>query len=86
MSMLDIMKSEQGYCSDYKDMPSDLQNIAKELCWEYNQTSPKEKDKRASLLQKLLGDCHPLTFIEPSFRCDYGFNIHTSGLDRKSVV
>ena len=23
---------------------------------------------------------HPLTFIEPWFRCDYGFNIHTHGL------
>ena len=31
-------------------------------------------------MQELLGSCHPLTFIEPSFRCDYGFNIHTHGL------
>lgn len=22
----------------------------------------------------------PLTFIEPDFHCDYGFNIHTHGL------
>lgn len=35
---------------------------------------------RAEILRELLGTCHPLTFIEPSFRCDYGFNIHTHGL------
>ena len=31
-------------------------------------------------MQQLLGTCHPLTFIEPSFHCDYGFNIHSHGL------
>lgn len=80
MTMLDIMKQKQAYCSDHRDMPSELQQRAKTLCWEYNQTSPAETDKRAALLQVLLGNCHPLTFIEPSFRCDYGFNIHTHGL------
>lgn len=50
------------------------------LCWRYNQTSPEEGDVRAEILRELLGTCHPLTFIEPSFRCDYGFNIHTHGL------
>lgn len=80
MTMLEIMKQKQAYYSDHRDMPSELQQKAKTLCWEYNQTSPAETDKRAALLQELLGDCHPLTFIEPSFRCDYGFNIHTHGL------
>ena len=61
-------------------MPSQLQQKAKQLCWEYNKTSPKEGEKRAEILRELFGDCHPLTFIEPSFRCDYGFNIHTYGL------
>ena len=74
------MKQNQGYYSNNRDMPSKLQEKAKFLCWKYNQTSPLEKDKRQSLLQELLGECHPLTFIEPSFRCDYGFNIHTHGL------
>ena len=80
MNMIEIMKQNQGYYSNNRDMPSKLQEKAKFLCWKYNQTSPLEKDKRQSLLQELLGECHPLTFIEPSFRCDYGFNIHTHGL------
>ncbi len=80
MSFLERMKENKGYYNHHEEMPSELQYQAKMLCWEYNQTSPAESDKRASLLQELLGDCHPLTFIEPSFRCDYGFNIHTYGL------
>ena len=29
---------------------------------------------------KLFGTCHSKTFVQPGFRCDYGFNIHTHGL------
>lgn len=80
MDLLEIMKSQSGYCSNHTDMPTHLQDKAKTLCWEYNKTAPWEKEKRSEILQKLFGTCHPLTFIEPSFRCDYGFNIHTHGL------
>lgn len=80
MDILDVMKREQGYCSDHRDMPNELQKKAKTLCWEYNRTSPAEEEKRAEILKELFGDCHPLTFIEPNFHCDYGFNIHTNGL------
>lgn len=80
MDLLEIMKSQNGYCSNHTDMPTHLQDNAKSLCWEYNKTAPWEKEKRSEILQKLFGTCHPLTFIEPSFRCDYGFNIHTHGL------
>ena len=80
MDLLEIMKSQNSYCSNHTDMPTHLQDNAKTLCWEYNKTAPWEKEKRREILQKLFGTCHPLTFIEPSFRCDYGFNIHTHGL------
>lgn len=80
MDLLEIMKSQNSYCSNHTDMPTHLQDNAKTLCWEYNKTAPWEKEKRSEILQKLFGTCHPLTFIEPSFHCDYGFNIHTHGL------
>ncbi|NEU06358.1 sugar O-acetyltransferase [Clostridium senegalense] len=80
MDFTEIMRQNKGYFSNHKDMPSQLQQKAKELCWRYNQTGPSEGEKRSSILKELLGTCHPLTFIEPSFRCDYGFNIHTHGL------
>lgn len=79
MNIPDFMLRPDGYCSDHKAIPAEYQKQAKTLCFEYNRTSP-DTDKRAEILKKLLGTCHPLTFIEPSFRCDYGFNIHTHGL------
>ena len=72
-------KSSQGYVGQNRAIPSEWKEKAQRLCWEYNQTPPDGK-KRSELLQKLLGTCDPLTFIEPSFHCDYGFNIHTHGL------
>ncbi len=60
--------------------PAAAQLRAKRLCWEYNRTAPDEAERRGEILRELLGTCDPLTFIEPDFRCDYGFNIHTHGL------
>lgn len=80
MDILEIMKSDSGYCSIFKTKPKELKDNAKLLCWEYNQTHPDEQEKRSEILKKLFGTCHPNTFVEPSFRCDYGFNIHTYGM------
>lgn len=80
MTSLEMMQMNEGYCVGYDKLPMELQVKAKTLCWEYNNTSPMEGEKRKEILEKLLGTSHPLTFIEPSFRCDYGFNIHTHGL------
>lgn len=80
MDYLKIMKQNIGYYSAHRDMPIHLQAKAKTLCFKYNQTNPDEAEKRSDILKELLGTYHPLTFIEPSFRCDYGFNIHTHGL------
>lgn len=79
MNILELMKSDTGYNVGYKAIPVEKQNRAKTLCWEYNQTRPDTASERARILKELLGTCHPMTFIEPSFRCDYGFNIHTHG-------
>lgn len=55
MDMLEIMKTQQKYCSDHRDMPNELQIKAKSLCWEYNQSRPDESEKRAEILQNLFG-------------------------------
>lgn len=80
MDMLNKMQQKESYVSSFKDTPMELQQKAKELCWEYNNTKPSEREKRSELLNTLLGTYHPMTVIEPAFRCDYGFNIHTHGL------
>ncbi len=80
MDILEVMKREEAYISDNKDMPHELGLKAKTLCFEYNNTNPSDIEKRKNILKNLLGTYNPLTFIEPTFRCDYGFNIHTYGL------
>ncbi len=80
MDLYELMKQKEGYWVNNRDLPEQLQKKAKMLCWQYNATSPEQGEERSRILKELLGTCHPLTFIEPSFRCDYGFNIHTHGL------
>ncbi|MGM1049069.1 MAG: sugar O-acetyltransferase [Bacillota bacterium] len=48
---------------------------AKEILFDYNALSPSEIEKRDSLLKQLLGQTGTNFFIEPPFRCDYGYNI-----------
>ena len=75
-----VIRGQEGYNSNNLHVPPELKRNAQKLCWEYNQTGPFETEKRKKILQKLLGKCTDLTFIEPSFRCGYGFNIFIHGL------
>jgi maltose O-acetyltransferase len=42
----------------------------------YNNTLPEQFAERAAILRELLGAVHKSAYIEPPFRCDYGYNIH----------
>jgi maltose O-acetyltransferase len=42
----------------------------------FNQTLETEEAERVQLLKELFGSTGNNVYIEPSFRCDYGFNIH----------
>lgn len=80
MNIIDIIKNNTGYSGNNLNIPNELKRNAQMLCWEYNNLSPDDVEKKQQILRKLLGTCHELTFIEPTFKCDYGFNIHTHGL------
>lgn len=80
MNYREHIQENRGYYSKHTDETEDIQLRAKELCWRYNQTSPREQEKRAEILKELFGTCDARTFIQPMFQCDYGFNIHTYGL------
>lgn len=86
MNPLDIIKNSAAYANGYENTPTAAQAHAKQLCWKYNQTAPNEQDKRNAILQALFGTCSPMTGIEPSFHCDYGFNIHTHTVWRSSTT
>lgn len=49
--------------------------FAKEIIFDFNNLRPHEVEKRNELLKKLLGSYGEKFFIEPPFRCDYGYNI-----------
>jgi maltose O-acetyltransferase len=49
---------------------------AKRLCRRFNETTEEQMTERDAILRQLLGSCGPNAFIEPPFRCDYGYNLH----------
>lgn len=79
MNYLELMQQNSSYVTSNLDMPNELQIKAKKLCHEYNNTLPDETEKRIEILSKLLGTSNDKVFIQPDFRCDYGFNIHFHG-------
>lgn len=61
------------YCPSDEQLYNDRVK-SRHLIHRYNHTSPDEKAVRQHLLTELLGQGNDAN-IEPSFRCDYGYNI-----------
>jgi maltose O-acetyltransferase len=49
---------------------------ARRLTRLYNQTLETDGNNRTELLKELFGSTEKNLYIEPTFRCDYGYNIH----------
>jgi maltose O-acetyltransferase len=49
---------------------------ARRLTRLYNQTIESDENKRTELIKELFGSTKKSIYIEPTFRCDYGYNIH----------
>ena len=49
---------------------------ARRLTYTYNNTSFDEIEVRGEILSQLLGRTGKSIFIEPTFKCDYGYNIY----------
>ena len=45
------------------------------LCQQYNLVSQEDESQKRELLKRILGNCPERCTIEPSFWCDYGYNI-----------
>ena len=74
MTELERMRSGRLYHPG-DDALSEARNQAKRLTWRYNQLDPTDWAGRTALLEELLGHLGEDSWIEPSFRCDYGVNI-----------
>lgn len=62
----------------YLSLDSELvadRKTAKEVWYQFNQLPPSEHQKGLELLRNLFGKVGKDMFIEPTFRCDYGYNI-----------
>ena len=53
-----------------------LRRVARLATEAYNRTSTDDREMRVAMLKALFGSTGESIFVEPSFRCDYGFNIH----------
>ena len=53
-----------------------LRARCKQLCYAFNTTEHQQREERINLLRQLLGSTNGRFLIEPSFWCDYGYNIH----------
>lgn len=54
----------------------DERQSAKLALYEYNNLSPTKIKERNRIIKTLFGSTGKSFFIEPPFRCDYGYNIH----------
>lgn len=53
----------------------DERQFAKKLIFEFNELPPDQVNERHQIIKKLFGSTKNEFFIEPPFRCDYGYNI-----------
>ena len=69
------MLNGELYNPDDGELVEERRN-ARRLTRIFNQTIETEEEKRTALLKELFGSTGNSINIEPSFRCDYGYNIH----------
>ena len=75
--MTEYEKMLSGKMYNFADKElTELKYNARKLTEEINKTSISDIDKRVNLLKKLFGSTGEKIYVEPSFNCDYGFNIH----------
>lgn len=74
MTEKEKMIAGKGYFANDKQLATDRLG-ARELLFEFNQAAPKNFGQRKQLMKKLLGKTGNMFYLEPPFRCDYGYNI-----------
>ncbi|MEJ5054559.1 sugar O-acetyltransferase [Sphingobacterium sp. MYb382] len=73
-SSKDKMLSGEAYIAMGREL-FDARQKAKEQLFKFNNLEPSKIKARNQILKELLGKTESRFYIEPPFRCDYGFNI-----------
>ena len=63
------------YDANYDEALAKERVACKELCWEYNQLRPSQIEEKTVMIKKIIGKTGENFWMEPSFWCDYGYNI-----------
>ena len=74
MTEKEKMLAGELYVASDPILTAERQN-ARRLTRLYNATTECEQSKRQELIKQLFGSAGEEVFIEPTFRCDYGYNI-----------
>ncbi|TWT05481.1 acetyltransferase [Planococcus sp. CPCC 101016] len=69
------MLAGEMYDSQDSELRQNRMN-ARRLTRLFNETTEMDGQDRADLLKKLFGSTGELIYVEPTIRCDYGFNVH----------
>lgn len=75
MSELEKMLRGELYNANYDEEILKLRQKAQDLCFEFNQTRPSDKEKQKEIIKKLKIKTKENFTIESPFFCDYGHNI-----------
>lgn len=75
MTEKEKMVKGEAYLASDKELVTDRIN-ARKLTRMYNQTIETDYEERTEILKRLFGSTGNDLYIEPNFRCDYGYNIH----------
>ncbi len=75
MTEKEKMLAGQLYISSDKEL-AELRYSARVLTEKLNKTPIINLEERTTLIKQLFGSTGENVYIEPNFRCDYGFNIH----------
>lgn len=75
--MTEKEKAAAGYLYDANYDPEIAKEIArcKELCYDYNQCRPTDRESQKKILSQILGSMKDNVTIVAPFWCDYGYNV-----------
>ena len=79
MDILSRIKEDKGFVGNAMHIPREAQAKAHRLCWKFNNSDPDDPKAQRDILMRLFGTYYSSVYLMPSFRCDFGFNIHFKG-------
>jgi len=75
MTEKEKMLNGELYDADHDETLIKERILAKELCKKFNEIDLSNIEERKNIIKKLFGNTKEVFWIEPSFWCDYGYNI-----------